>query len=625
MEQTLLVLMLVSWVGADDRNALHIRRARYFQPVWDSEGFHVGGGEFSVWRPTTMIQGYHPLGDALSDAAKKEPSDKTSLLVFDAGDGKVAAPVAIRIDSSFGNTKKARAAGFSFVELVAPSGYHCLGHVISRGHYSLRNATLHDFADYRCVRSDYVKNGDAISKQLSVVDHYDPHYTFAKTTLWKVSSSSSSSDGVQAETFIAHYLKNERSLPKNFYGLRSSMLTFANPLSNASAVLLLYETSRVHAVYHYDTVSIWNVDRCCSLGLSMTSSTEQVPMALQVALNPSAGRAREPPLVEPTGFLPVENQTHWPGLLKLVCPKGYIALGHWVQLGTLTNKKFLRCVHRRYVTHGQWTLVDRIGFWRADPVEGATAVGVSTFFVGDVSGNMAPVLRRSAVTVASGRDVVDISVAADVSAEAISQQTHQQETTKTWKGQTQSRNCDVNVTVDPSEMFVASINESLNRQVLLTVNSPVETSFAFQFPAFGIVNDTQKAGAPRTSFAVEQLTFYEQQLDVKRVVDVNRSLNYRLRAVQRSTRSNWKVDAVVSRIDGTQQSVELDGVVDLVTFVDVKAESVDVACRKVSLETDLFAEWNGDAVGSAASLSSPSSRFHVLHLTLVLVLSLAIL
>ena len=376
-----------------DGEFLVVKRADYFQPIWNSRGFHIGGGQLSVWRPSSDLQGFHPLGDSLSAEAGQEPSRSRALLVLDANDGKVKAPIAIRIDSSYGNTPKQRAAGLTLYQLIAPPGYHCLGYAASKAHTSHRQLTLKDFEHYRCVRSDFAVAAPAVSikKQLSIVDHYDPRKTYAQTVLWTLTSTSAATlTGLQSETLVANH-------SEKLFTLRSASL---RPFQDPNAVLLTRETSDLQVVYRYDNLTVWNVNQCCSLGLTLTSSAEQIPTTLHVVEKPQTN-GEAAPLAEPLGFLPIDS---FPAFLQVLCPQDYVALSQILEIGRL--KKHVRCIHQRYVAYGKWAPyvsgVDNVGFLKAVPVDEASSVGLSTLFVGQQSAMEAipaPVLRMENIRV----------------------------------------------------------------------------------------------------------------------------------------------------------------------------------------------------------------------------------
>ena len=592
---------LISVSGQKTSDALHVKRAHYFEPVWDSQGFHVGGGQFSVWRPSTLIQGFYPLGDALSEQPKVEPSGGQSLLVFDALDGKVKPPVAIRLDSSFGNTKKERSVGFSLYELVGPPGYHCLGYVASRGHFSFRNLTVQDFQNYRCIHSRYVAVARSIQLHLSIVDHYDPRYSYDRTILWKVKSApspSSSESDISSETFVAAYVRDSLIPPKRFYTLNSTSLTFANPLRNSGAPILMFDTNDLDLVHQHEAVSIWSVKKCCALGHTTS------PLAFQVVENPSYVYRHGDviPLAEPISFQPVGNHVN-AVFVKPICPPDYEALGHFLQFYEYQLKKYARCVHRRYVTYGHWVTVNDIGFSRAEAVDEATALGTSTFFANKADKSRAPVLRRFETTVLSGRDVVNITVTNDYN--DIWENVEEKYLHKTWLGESNSNNCNA---TRANALLVTNITEPLATVVQLAVHRPVETPFRFKFAGFGVFDEAPTPIKPQQSFAMQTTTISNEQLVINRTVEAKHSLEYRLKAVQRNRRSNWTVDAIVDHVDGTQQHIRLNGSVVMVTYINVTAEPVDVPCLELFNKVPFTSV---ETVGSGCSSALPLIWFNL--------------
>jgi len=606
----LLLFCSASLIGVSGKtvsDALHVKRAHYFQPVWDSQGFHVGGGQFSVWRPSTLIQGFYPLGDALSEDPKLEPSGGQSLLVFDAHDGKVKPPVAIRMDSSFGNTKQQRAAGFTFYELVGPPGYRCLGYVASKGHFTYRNLTVQQFQNYRCVHSRYVTVALSVQLHLSIVDHYDPKSSYDRTILWRVKSgltSPTTESDVSSETFVAAYARDRRTPPRHFYTLNSTSLTFINPLYNSGSPLIVYDTNDLDLVHQYDSISIWNVKKCCTFGHTLT------PLAFQVVENPNYVKRNGDvaPLAEPTGFQPVGNHGNV-AILKPICPPDYEALGHFIQCcSEYQLKKHARCVHRRHVTYGRWVAINDVGFSRAEAINETTALGMSTFFVSKANESHAPVLRRLDTTVLSGRDVVNITVTSNY--ETIWQNIEEKLFNKTWLGVTNSNNCNA---TEGKTLEVTNIIEPLATVVQLAIYRPVESPFRFEFSGFGVFNESPMPFKPQQSFAVQTTTVNDQQLVINRSVRAHHTFEYHLKGVQRNKRSNWTVDAIVDHADGTQQRIKLSGSAVMVTYANVTAKHVDVPCLELSTKVPVM------SVQTASSSRSSALPFNWFNLVTLLI------
>ena len=91
------------WIGLGQSNNKFFdsRRAHYFQPVWQSTDFSISNGEFSIWTPSSAIQGYYPMGHAINSGAETESSMNPSFLVFHAGDDKFSTPSDVLIDTSY--------------------------------------------------------------------------------------------------------------------------------------------------------------------------------------------------------------------------------------------------------------------------------------------------------------------------------------------------------------------------------------------------------------------------------------------------------------------------------------------------------------------------------------------
>jgi len=567
----LLLICAASWVGASEGaagSAINVRRANHLEPVWDSEGFNIGGGQFSVWRPSTVIQGFYPLGDRLGESAGVKPHAGKSLLVFDGNDGKVAPPVAVVVDTSYGNTKKKLKAGFTIYQLLGPPGYECLGFVARSGHQSVRNWTVEEFQNYRCVDERYVVKARSVDKFLSIVDHYDPSESYGRTVLWTVNCVSGSAYDLPCETFISAGRDGKK--PPSAAALKTAALTFTNPMIRPEAPLLAYETSQLDLIGgRKDSNPVWSVRQCCSLGHSA------MPQALQVAANPrqdkhsSSSSSSVAPLAKPTGFA-AAGQRAGLAFVRPVCPSDYEALGDFLELDRSQLMKYARCVHRSYVSRGRWAPF--AGYFKAEPVDEAASLGVSTLFVDRINATGAPLLRRSATSVQSGLDVVKIIVA---NSEDI------------WKNLKSVRSNPFDpITISSASCsapqsaakFIIDSSQSLSTLIQITIKHPVESPFQVDIPTIGIFDQVPAPNNPLKSFVSRQLSVSHRQLAIKQTTEPGEALEYQLRKAKQSLGSNWTVKAHVHRVDGTRQTLDLEGSAVKVTYANVSAHVVPATC-----------------------------------------------
>ena len=592
IETVFISLVALIGCGHCDNKLLYVRRARYFEPVWKSLKFNIGNGELSIWRPSTIIQDYYPLGDVLSLDPEAEPNENQSLMVFDANDGKVRAPVDIQIDTSYGFLENKNKLGFTLFRLVAPAGYQCLGFVAKRGHYSYRNASLEQFQNYRCVHSDYVTEGQSIKKVMTIMDTYDPNTThYAKTTLWSVNSAVSPIDDVQSETFVSKYADRVDADPTDFYVLRSGSLTFSNPLHNSDTPLLIYETSDLSEMYRFNETTFWfSTGHCCSLGMSITAPRDIKPLGMVAVENADYVRSDGyfAPLAQPkdTQLIyshkdPVNIQVY-----QLICPTSYVALGHWIE-----NISMTRCVHENFVTYGRWTEIDLwadeewngikrppFKLWKAEPVDKATALGISTLFIGDENPPMirAPLLRRDSATVASARDIVQIAVARndDIFTEFWEHLNLNQPGEISWKGKSTTRNCG-----GSSPQYVTNITESIINVAEIRIHYPVETSFTFDFGSLSMYNEAPALSKAQKWFKVVKEQAITTVLPVNHDVAINTYVEYQLKGLQSIVQLNKTYDAFVQYADGSRNSISLDIVAVRKVLSDLTVEPISISCK----------------------------------------------
>ena len=373
----LLVFCLIS-IGQLTNGILHIKRAQYYTKVWSSKDFPIGGGQVSIWTPWTFIQGYYPLGDVLSVKTDKYPGAVKALLVYDAQDGSVAAPVNVVVESSYGNAEKEKHRGFTLFKMEGPPGYHCPGYVGAAEYHFNHNYTVEFFQHYRCVHKRYLKDDQSIKFFMSIVDHYDPTTKYDRTFLWTFSTASD--QPTDTNLFMSAYTmdhKMKRTNPKNVSTLNSALLTFTNPLFNYEAPLLVYETSDARVMIPqlpmYPSFYFPNGYKCCILG------HYSLPVLFRVTENPNYVRRSDEvaPLAVPTGFQLVNGGTY--DYMEPVCPNHYVALGNFYNLPDALLNKYARCVHERYVTGGRWVAL-REGLSKAGAIDESTNLTLPTLF-----------------------------------------------------------------------------------------------------------------------------------------------------------------------------------------------------------------------------------------------------
>ena len=597
---------LISVRGKSTGDLLHVKRAHYFKRVWDSRNFHVGGYAFSVFKPLSLAQGFYPLGDAINVDPYAESAGDQSLLVFDDLDGKVKPPIGIRLESSYGNTKRQKALGFTIYELLPPPDYTCLGFIMGTGHSSFVNKTVEDFRNYRCVHTRYATQAKSLEQYFRIVDHYDPSSSsYARTILWKIKTAQSSPPSeseISSETF------STESLFKQWPTLDTTLLTFANPLHNPEGPLILIETDDVKLIHSDQGINIWVPNDCCYLSQSLTSP------AMRVVTNPNfvSGPGNPAPLARPISIESTkwygDRNVHW---AIAVCPPNYINMGQFLLHNndgdSPTN---IRCVHERYTTPGRWQSFNHKlypeTFALAQASKPNTGLSVSAFFF-NYSASAANVLRRSKATVLSGKDVASISISSGY--DNIWKNFEESHLNQTWLGKSNLSNCNA---TRGKPLLVINITEPLATVVQLAVDHPVETSFQVEFADFGVFNETP-VSMRHQSFSVQNTTVSNQQMVVNQTVRPDHLVKYRIHGVQQTRRSNWTLDARINYVDGHHKTVKLNGSAVMVTYVNVTAEPVEISCTKPSNRVAIM------GVETASHSSSSALLFNWFNLVALLV------
>ena len=227
----LMLLLCAAWSTVISSDILHVKKNNRFTSIWrqvdgKNDFFRIGGSnKFSAYRPNCEDERYHPIGDVLSYDIYTPPKEGVSYSVYDAGDDKVAAPVAIHLESSYGNSKSKNVdvRGFSIYEMVGPPNYECLGFLVIPGHVSRTNVTVKDVQNYRCVHRRYVTRARSVEKILRIIDSYDPSSTYHRTILWAVNNAPNM-PLINSETFIAVNIDKGKT-PSNVLGLNPALLS----------------------------------------------------------------------------------------------------------------------------------------------------------------------------------------------------------------------------------------------------------------------------------------------------------------------------------------------------------------------------------------------------------------
>ena len=179
---------------------------------------------------------------------------------------------------------------------------------------------------------------------------------------------------------------------------------------------------------------------CCHLGFAVNGYYWNVTNSIEIVQagnKKPAFYAREikpKMLAKPTDFQQIWNNEKGKGkwyvaFYKVICPRGFVALGHMVTRG---EKDFVapsadnfRCVHLSLVTKGKWTKVwdskdvpgvGPVTVWRADAASNA-GVDASLFSAVTRFGEMdtpAYVLKRNKVQVNWGKRVTKLELSNEV-------------------------------------------------------------------------------------------------------------------------------------------------------------------------------------------------------------------
>ena len=574
--------------GQTHSRPLHVRRALYFEPVWQSKGFSIGSGTFSIWTPLTVIQGYYPLGDALSSDAGK-PSRTQSLLVFDADDGVLSPPVDIKMESSYGFTQEKNKCGLTLFKLIAPSGFECLGYVAKLGHYSHRNFSVDEFQNYRCVHSDYAMEGRSIQKEVAIIDGYDPNNKdYARTTLWRVNSAVSATDDIQAETFISELVTRDAPDPVNYHVLNPSSLTFSNPQYNPSSPLLVYETS----VFPVNSTKGLQIG-FSNLGVSVTADQDGDVLAFTAVENPNYVNSSDyiTPLSEPVDFVTFYDcDMH---VKRPICPPSYVSLGDFVFLGPDMKLDDVHCVHENYITFGKWTEIDLwthdednrplFKLWKAEPLDKTNSMSIATIFMDEKQPEFrAPLLQTDSVTVASARDIAKIAVANDPEIFAAMWKgiASSEQQLIDWKGRSTSHNCDATTL-----KFVTNINESIVNTAELRINYPIESHFKFDFGDLDICDEEPAAANAQHWFKVMTDNEITTMFSVNHDVAVDTYVDYRLEGVRSTFLATKTFEATVQYVDHSEEIIKLDIDIKRKLLGDLTVQPISHPCRIAHADT----------------------------------------
>ena len=564
----LLVFCLIS-IGQLTNGILHIKRAQYYTKVWSSKDFPIGGGQVSIWTPWTFIQGYYPLGDVLSVKTDKYPGAVKALLVYDAQDGSVAAPVNVVVESSYGNAEKEKHRGFTLFKMEGPPGYHCPGYVGAAEYHFNQNYTAEFFQHYRCVHERYLKDDQSIKFFMSIVDMHGPSENYDRTFMWTFSTASDQPS--DTKLFMSAYMNTVdiEVKPKNVYTLNSALLTFTNPLYNYEAPLLVYETREVKIVNtdHYPSFYSLNGDMCCLLG------HYPMPLLFRVTVNPNYVRRRDEaaPLAVPTSFRLIDDGTY--DYMELVCPDHYVALGDFYKLSEAILKRYARCVHERYVTGGHWLAI-RTGLSKVGTDNKLTDLTLPTFFAKREDKSRAPLLRRSSVSIQAGSDVDKIVIA---NYDDIWKNIQRQKPDLLDSISFNSYDCDA---TQGAPLLVTTSNEKGGTVVQLTVNHLVETPFRLELPQFGTFIEAPTPGNPHPSFTVKKVIVSNQKLGIDEDIFSQTSIRYTLKYVVKVKTSNWQVDAVIHDLDGGRRQIKLNGFAVMKSYSHAESNSVKYAEKK---------------------------------------------